>query len=111
MSQVPSRLPFVLLAYGIAKEGHGISAGYISGGKRREEHSHCQMDVGEDLGRVLTARLIAGGSDVLRRPETRTGLNSGLTQLARRDQTGKNAMPLSPKPQVAGSIPVPPAPF
>jgi hypothetical protein len=48
---------------------------------------------------------------VLRRPETRTGLNSGLTQLARRDQTGENAMPLSPKPQGAGSIPVPPAPF
>jgi hypothetical protein len=47
---------------------------------------------------------------VLRRPETRRGLNSGLTQQARRDQTGKNAMPLSPKPQVAGSIPVPPAP-
>jgi hypothetical protein len=46
---------------------------------------------------------------VLRRPETRRGLNSGLTQLARRDQTGKNAVPLSPKPQGAGSIPVPPA--
>jgi hypothetical protein len=54
--------------------------------------------------------MTAEGSDALRRPGTRTGLNSGLTQLARRDQTGKNAMPLSPKPQVAGSIPVPPAP-
>jgi hypothetical protein len=48
---------------------------------------------------------------VLRRPETRKGLNSGLTLQERRDQTGKNAMPLSPKPQVAGSIPVPPAPY
>jgi hypothetical protein len=47
---------------------------------------------------------------VLRRLETRIGLNSGLTFLARRDQTGKNAAPLSPKPQGAGSIPVPPAP-
>src|SRR5215831_5606979 len=28
----------------------------------------------------------------------------------RRDKTGKNAVPLSPQPQGAGSIPVPPAP-
>jgi len=56
-----------------------------------------------------TALLTAGRSDVLRRPETRKGLNSSLTQLARRDQTGKNAAPLSPQPQVAGAIPVPPA--
>jgi len=48
---------------------------------------------------------------VLRRPETRKGLNSGLTLQERRDKTGKNAVLLSPKPQVAGSIPVPPAPF
>jgi hypothetical protein len=60
-------------------------------------------------GIVLTALLTAGGSNVLRRPETRKGLNSGLALWERRDQTGKNAVPLSPKPQVAGSIPVPPA--
>jgi hypothetical protein len=56
---------------------------------------------------VLTAQLTAGDSDVLRRPETGKGLNSGLTSLARRDKTRKNAMPLSPQPRVAGSIPVP----
>ena len=48
---------------------------------------------------------------MLRRPETGKGLNSGLTSLARRDKTRKNAMPLSPQPRVAGSIPVPLAPF
>ena len=42
---------------------------------------------------MLTALLTAGDSDVLRLPETRKGLNSGLTQLARRDQAGKNAAP------------------
>ena len=47
---------------------------------------------------------------MLRRSETRRGLNSGLTPLERRDQTGKNAAPLSPQPQGAGSIPVPLAP-
>ena len=59
----------------------------------------------------MTALLTAGDSDVLRRPETRNGLNSGLAQQARRDKTGKNAVPLSPKPQGAGAIPVSLAPI
>jgi hypothetical protein len=65
---------------------------------------------GEHFGTVIvTAELTAGASDVLRHPETRKGLNSGLTLLARWDQTEKNAMPLSPQLQGAGAIPVPPA--
>ena len=62
-------------------------------------------------GIALTAQLTAGGSDALRRAETRTGLKSGLALRERQDKTGKNAVPLSPKPQVAGAIPVPPAPI
>jgi hypothetical protein len=67
-------------------------------------NSNCTGEIG------MTALLTAGGADSLRRPETRKGLNSGLTQQARWVKTGKNVVPLSPKPQVAGSIPVPPAP-
>jgi hypothetical protein len=49
ISQVSSRRPLVLLAYGIATEGHSISADSISGGKWLGQHSHCQMDVGKNL--------------------------------------------------------------
>jgi hypothetical protein len=49
ISQDSSCRPFALLAYGIAKEGHSISADYISGGKWHEEHSRCQIDVGKNL--------------------------------------------------------------
>ena len=60
---------------------------------------------------MLTAELTAGASDVLRRPETRKGLNSGLALWERRDQTRRTRRRFPPKPQVAGSIPVPPAHF
>jgi hypothetical protein len=88
---------------------HGAVVSALSVRSRRQRE--WVVGISEAVSRgVLTAQLTAGGSDVLRRPETKKGLKSGLTRQVRRDQTGKNAVPLSPQPQDAGSIPVPPAP-